>query len=67
MAFQNDKREMKAIYGHSNSESRNNERRKALHVMFGGSWDITSRRIVKTLRWEVETTASSHKALPHRK
>jgi hypothetical protein len=50
MAFQNSKREMKAVYGHSDSESSDNECRKALHVMPGGSWDITSRCIVKTLR-----------------
>jgi hypothetical protein len=36
MAFQNAKGEMKAVYGHSDSESSDNERRKALHVMFEG-------------------------------
>jgi hypothetical protein len=40
---------LKAVYGHSDSESSDNEHRKVLHVMFGGSWDITFRRIVKTL------------------
>jgi hypothetical protein len=40
---------MKAIYGHSNFESSDNEHRKALHVMSWGSWDITSQCIVKTL------------------
>jgi hypothetical protein len=34
MVFQNAKREMKTIYDHSESESSDNERRKALHVMF---------------------------------
>jgi hypothetical protein len=50
MEFQDAKRALKAVYGHSDSESSDNERRKALHVMFGGSWAITSRRIIKTLR-----------------
>jgi hypothetical protein len=50
MAFQNTKREMKAIYCHSNSENSDNEHHKALHIMFGGSWDITSQCVVKTLR-----------------
>jgi hypothetical protein len=40
--------EMKSVYGHSDSESSYNERRKTLHVMFGDSWDITSQRVVKT-------------------
>jgi hypothetical protein len=40
--------EMKSVYGHSDSESSDNERRKTLHVMFGDSWDITSQRVVKT-------------------
>jgi hypothetical protein len=35
MAFQNAKREMKPVHDHS--ESSDNEHRKALHIMFGGS------------------------------
>jgi hypothetical protein len=50
MEFQNASRALKIVYDHSDSESSDNECRKALHVMVGGSWDITSRRIVKTLR-----------------
>jgi hypothetical protein len=37
MEFQNAKRALKAVYGHSDSESNDNEHHKALHVMFGGS------------------------------
>jgi hypothetical protein len=50
MEFQDARRALKVVYGYFDSESSDNERRKALHVMFGGSWDITSRRIIKTLR-----------------
>jgi hypothetical protein len=50
MEFQDARRALKAVYGHSDSDSSDNERRKALHVMFEGSWDITSRCIIKTLR-----------------
>jgi hypothetical protein len=50
MEFQNAKKTLKMVYGNSDSESSDNECRKALHNMFGGSWDITSRRIIKTLR-----------------
>jgi hypothetical protein len=49
MEFQGAKRALKAIYGHSDSESSDNECRKALHVMFGGFWAITSRCVIKTL------------------
>jgi hypothetical protein len=58
---------LKAVYGHSDSESSDNECRKALHVMFGGSWAITSRRVVKTLRREIMAVAPAPKAAPHRK
>jgi hypothetical protein len=37
MVFQNTKREMKAVYSHSDSESIDNECHKSLHIMFGGS------------------------------
>jgi hypothetical protein len=35
--FQNAKRAIKVIYGHSDSESSNNECRKQLHIMYNGS------------------------------
>jgi hypothetical protein len=57
LGFQRAKRDLKAIYGHSDSESSDNERCKKLYVMFRGSWDITSRSIVKTLRREVAAAA----------
>jgi hypothetical protein len=49
MEFQDARRALKAIYGYSDSESSDNECHKVLRVLFGGSWDITSRRIIKTL------------------
>jgi hypothetical protein len=67
MEFQDAKRALKAVYGHSDSESSDNERRKTLHVMFEGSWAITSRRVVKTLRWEVAAAAPTPRAAPHRR
>jgi hypothetical protein len=50
MEFQDARRALKAVYGHSTSESNENKHCKVLHVMFGGSCDITSMRIIKTLR-----------------
>jgi hypothetical protein len=67
MEFQDAKRALNAVYDHSNYESSDNEHRKALHVMFGGSWDITSQRIVKTLRQEIVAVAPVPKTTPHRK
>jgi hypothetical protein len=65
MEFQDAKRALKAVYGHSDSESSDNERRRTLHIMFWGSWAITSRRVVKTLRWEITAVAPVPKAAPH--
>jgi hypothetical protein len=67
MVFQDANRALKTVYGHSNSESSDNERRKTLHVMFGGSWAITFRRVIKTPRREVAVAAPAPKAAPHRK
>jgi hypothetical protein len=38
-----------------------------LHIMFGGSWAITSRRVIKTLRRDVTAAARAPKEAPHRK
>jgi hypothetical protein len=67
MKFQDAKRALKAVYGHSDSEFSDNERRKMLHVIFGGSWAITSRRVIKTLRREVAAAAPAPKAAPYHK
>jgi hypothetical protein len=67
MEFQNAKRALKAVYGHSDSDASDNECCKQLHVMYGDSWDITSRRVVKTLCWAVATAAPTSRAVPHHK
>jgi hypothetical protein len=67
MEFHDARRVLKAIYGHCDSESSDNEHCKMLHVMFGGSWDITSRRIIKTLRREIVAVAPALKIAPHPK
>jgi hypothetical protein len=67
MEFKNAKRALKVVYGHSDFDSNNNECRKALHVMFRGSYDITSRLIVKTLCREVAVAAPATRAVPHHK
>jgi hypothetical protein len=67
MEFQDARRALKAVYGHSDSKSSDNKRHKALHVTFGGFWDTTSRHIVKTLGREIAAVAPAPKAAPHRK
>jgi hypothetical protein len=65
MEFRDAKRALKALYGHSNSKSSDNECRKTLHVMFGGSWAITSTRVFKTLSREIAAAAPALKAALH--
>jgi hypothetical protein len=59
MGFHKAKRDLKAIYDHSNSESSDNEHCKMLYVMFGGSLGITSHCIVKNLCRGVAAAASA--------
>jgi hypothetical protein len=67
LGFQKAKMDLKAVYSHSNSESSDNEHRKMLYIMFRGSWDITSYRIIKNLRREVAAAAPAPKAMAHHK
>jgi hypothetical protein len=67
LGFQKVKRDLKAVYDHSDSESSDNERHKTLYVMFGGSWDITSYHIIKNLCREVAAAAPAPKAVAHHK
>jgi hypothetical protein len=65
--FRDARRALKAVYGHSDSESSDNECHKALHIMFRGFWDITSRRNIKTLHQEIAAATPTPKAAPHHK
>jgi hypothetical protein len=67
MEFQDAKKALKAVCGHSDSKSSDNESHKMLHVMFKGSWAITSRRVVKTLCREIAAVVLALKVAPHRK
>jgi hypothetical protein len=66
MEFPNAKRALNVVYGHSDSESSDNENCKALHVMLRGSWATTSRRVIKTLHREIAAAAPTLKTAPHR-
>jgi hypothetical protein len=65
--FQDAMRALRAVYSHSDSNSSTDECHKALHVMYRGSWDIMSWRIVKTLRRAVAVSAPAPRAVPHHK
>jgi hypothetical protein len=67
MEFQNAKRVIKVIYVHSDSKSSDNERYKQLHIMYNGSWDITSKHIVKMLNRAVAAAAPASSVEPHHK
>jgi hypothetical protein len=65
MVFQDAKRALNVIYGHSNSSI--DEHRNTLHIMYRGSWDITSRPIIKTLHRAVVAASPAPRAVPHHK
>ena len=50
LGYQSPARELKGVYHDDDSDSDNGDRRKKLYVMYGGSWELVSRRDVKTLR-----------------
>ena len=53
LGYQSPARELKGVYSHDNSGSDNEERRKKQYVMYGGSWELVSRRDKMTFRREV--------------
>ena len=63
MGYQSPARELNGVYRPDNEE-----RRKKLYVMYGGSWELVSRRDVKTLRREVLSVKPGvPKAVPHQR
>ena len=66
LGYQSPARELNGVYSHDNSDSDNEERRKKLYVIYGGSWELVSRQDVKTLRREVLSAKPGvPKAAPH--
>ena len=50
LGYQSPARELKGVYHDDNSDSDNGDRRKKLYVMYGGSWELVSRRDVMSPR-----------------
>ena len=68
LGYQSPARELKGVYHDDNSDSDSADRRKKLFVMYGGSWELVSRRDVKTLRREVLSAKPGvPKAAPHQR
>ena len=44
LGYQSPARELKGVYHDDNSDSDNDDHRKKLYVMYGGSWELVSRR-----------------------
>jgi hypothetical protein len=58
---------LKAVYDHFDYDSSTDEHRKMLHIMYGCSWDIMPRRVIKTLHRAVVAATPAPRAVPHQK
>ena len=68
LGYQSPKQVLKDILTGDSDSSDDNDRRKKLYVMYGGSWELTSHRNVKSLCREVlSTTPGVPKVTPHQR
>jgi hypothetical protein len=68
LEYQAPEQVLKDILTGDSDSGDDNDRRKKLYVMYGGSWELTSRRNVKSLRCEVlSTTPGVQKVAPHQR
>jgi hypothetical protein len=66
LGYQSPEGNLKDVFTRDSDSGDDSDRRKKLYVMYGGSWELTSRRNVKSLRCEVlSTTPGVPKAAPH--
>ena len=66
LGYQTPEQVLKDIITGDSDSSDDNDRRKKLYVMYGGSWELTSRRNVKSLHREVlSATLGVPKVAPH--
>jgi hypothetical protein len=56
LGYQSPEQVLKDILTGDSNSGDNNDRRKKLYVMYGGSWELTSRRNVKSLHRKVLST-----------
>jgi hypothetical protein len=68
LGYQSPEEVLKDILTGDSDSGDDTDRRKKLYVMYGGSWELTSRRNVKSLRREVlSPTPGVPKAAPHQR
>jgi hypothetical protein len=68
LGYQSPEGVLKDVFTGDSDSSDDNDRRKKLYVMYGGSWELTSRTNVKSLRQEVLSAVPGvPKAAPHQR
>jgi hypothetical protein len=68
LGYQSPEGVLKDVFTGDSDSSDDNDRRKKLYVMYDGSWELTSRRNVKSLRREVLSAVPGiPKAAPHQR
>jgi hypothetical protein len=68
VGYQSPEGVLKDVFTGDSDSGGDNDRRKKLYVMYGGSWELTSRRNVKSLCREVlSVTPGVSKAAPHQR
>jgi hypothetical protein len=68
LGYQSPEGVLKDVFTGDSDSSGESDRCKKLYVMYGGSWELTSRRNVKSLRREVlSVTPGVPKAAPHQR
>jgi hypothetical protein len=68
LGYQSPEQVLKDVFTGGSDSSDDDDRRKKLCVMYDGSWELTSRRNVKSLRREVlSATPGVPKAAPHQR
>jgi hypothetical protein len=66
LGYQSPEGDLKDVFARDSDSGDDSDRRKKLYVMYGGSWELTSRRNIKSLRREVlSVTPGVPKAAPH--
>jgi hypothetical protein len=68
LGYQSPEGDLKYVFTEDSDSGDDNDRRKKLYVMYDRSWELTSRRNVKSLRREVlSATPGVPKAAPHQR
>jgi hypothetical protein len=68
LGYQSPEGVLKVVFTRDSDSDDDNDRRKKLYVMYSGSWELTSRRNVKSLRHKVLSVVPGiPKAAPHQR